>query len=131
MKKRIKVVVILLCLIIVTGCEKKSDKENNLEQELRFKSHPEEKYNWYWKYEKGADEEVVTFVDSSFEEFEKPDNEGYTGEQIYSVKGAKEGKTTIIYYTVELDKNNSHPSQTVKYEYVVDKDLNVSAKKVK
>ena len=77
MKRIIKVVLILLCVILVTGCEKKSDKENNLEQELRFKSHPEEKYNWYWKYEKGADEEVVTFVDSSFEEFEKPQVERF------------------------------------------------------
>ena len=138
--KLVKIVLIVLCIILVTGCKKDSD--NELAGEVRLKSHPQIQYSWYWKYEEGSPNDVITFVESKFipfgdvdedaEEYEPhPDKEGYTGEQVYVVNGLKEGKTTVIFITYEPDGKTTHPKQVVKYEYTVDKDLKVKVKKVK
>ncbi len=138
--KLVKIVLILLCIIFVTGCKKGSSDE--LVGEVKLKSHPEIQYSWYWKYEEGSAKDVITFVESKFipygvededvEEYEPhPDKEGYTGEQVFVVSGLKEGKTTVVFSSYEPDNKKTHPKQVVKYEYIVDKDLNVKVKKVK
>ena len=129
--KIIKIVLILLCIVLVTGCKKKNSSDNQ-ETEIRFKAHPEVQYTWYWGYKKGSDEEVIAFTKSEFEEFENgEDKEGYTGEQVYAVKGLKEGKTSIIFYTYQGDGNETHPKEKYTYEFTVDKNLKVKFKKVK
>ena len=127
--KLVKILLLVMCIILVTGCKKGSDWES--EPELRFNVHPEAKYNMYWKYEKNAPKDVIKFTKTEFVHFEENNTEGYTGEAVYVVEGLKEGKTTVIFQTYEPDGKTTHPKQTYKYEFTVNKDKEVKVNQVK
>ena len=133
--KMVKILLLVLCIILVAGCNKKSSGGES-EVELRFKTHPEVKYNMYWKYDKDAATDIIELTKNEFVTFEENSTEanntdGYTGEQVYTIEGLKQGKTTIIFQTYEPNGKTTHPEQKYKYQFTVDKNKNVKFKEVK
>lgn len=116
-----KIILVLFMCLVMIGCKKEENKNQEVENfKVELNVSVEDNCKWNHKIE---DESIIKYVTDKYVPFET-EMFGYSGAQVYELKGIKEGKTDIIFEC--LESNNVIFNKT--YTFVVDKDLNIAMK---
>lgn len=116
MKKYI-IVFILICMITLTGCNK---KELSKKYTIILNGNPSTGYNWTYE----IDNKDIVKIDESTESSCENGMSGCPSNFIYTTTGLKEGKVTIT-FTYKRSWEETEYDLNAIYELEVDKDLNI------
>jgi predicted secreted protein len=136
-----KVLIVIIMLILLTGCELKTEKETNKKEELPIpevknytkdivlSSNSETKYKWEYEIELiDSEEDPKTYIELKKEHGRRCTEEKETNcpeVDIFNLKGLKQGKLKITFKYTYTSKKKKHVTKTAIYYIEIDKELNV------
>ena len=116
MKKYMKLFAVVILGILLVGCNK---KDKNLT--IKLTSNPTTGYDWGYTI---STIDIIEMTDDYISDCDD-NQDGCGGKNIYTIKPLKEGKTSITFnYRSTYEKGV--PEETIVYDVVVDKNLNIS-----
>lgn len=118
MKKKLSIVVLMIIVILISGCNKKSKKVDSIRYEFSHNSSAAEKVT----IEQSKEGIVEIEEESNRKKCDK--KEGCSFTTYYTIKGIKEGKTKVTFI-----KKRTIDGKVLKkriYTITVDKDLKIT-----
>ena len=116
-----KILLVILLLVCIVGCNKKTTYEKQFE----FSLMSNESTGYSWDYTLSKNEIVKIY--KTYDDSGCGDRDGCTGHDIYTVKALEPGtvKLSMKYCSVS---NDNLCEYDVYYEIIVDKQLNITEK---
>lgn len=117
--KKLKSLLIIICLVLVCGCT----KDENKELIIKLNANPTTGYSWVYEIE----ENDIIKIEDEYSQNENCAKEavGCGGTQTLKITPLKEGKV-ILYLTYKRSWEETEYDKTATYEITVDKNLKIS-----
>lgn len=119
MKKNIKIILLIITIILITGCSSNNKEGESLLIELS--SNPSTGYTWTYDI---SNNDIIS-IEEDYDDSNCEENAvGCGGYNVYNIKALKKGETTITFTYSFPNKVNSEEKKAV-YVITIDKDLKI------
>ena len=119
MKKNIKIILLIITIILITGCGSNNKEGESLLIELS--SNPSTGYTWTYDI---SNNDIIS-IEEDYDDSNCEENAvGCGGYNVYNIKALKKGETTITFTYSFPNKVNSEEKKAV-YVITIDKDLKI------
>ncbi len=119
MKKNIKIILLIITIILITGCSSNNKEGESLLIELS--SNPSTGYTWTYDI---SNNDIIS-IEEDYDDSNCEENTvGCGGYNVYNIKALKKGETTITFTYSFPNKVNSEEKKAV-YVITIDKDLKI------
>lgn len=117
-----RIIRVLITIFLLSGCSNGINLNNNT-KELKINLYSNSSTGYEWTY-KVSNEDIIK-ISKSYKTNCPSDVSGCGGENVYTIKPLKEGKTTITFKYARSWEQSEYDLDAI-YEIEVDKDLNIN-----
>lgn len=119
MKRIIKSLLIIMSIILLSGCT--SNNKDGEELLIELSSNPSTGYNWTYNI---SNKDIISIEEDYDDSICEEKIVGCGGYNIYKIKALKKGETTIT-FTYSFPNKPKSKEQTAVYVITIDKDLKI------